>query len=150
MSQGRDPDFEGRTLLGVPLESVEALTIDGAHWLEVFGPMRSSAPAGGLVLTFRVGQVPGGKLGDLSLRQGDTITVLAVAVRAVKAKNATTTATGPPPPAEVAVRLPLDQAEALVDTKIMRVGSEDESRRWTRREAALATIALAIEAEVSS
>lgn len=43
-------------------------------------------------------------------------------------------------------RLPREQAEALVDPRVMRIGSEQEVEREARRDAALATIALAVEA----
>jgi len=75
------------SLLGVPLEEIAALTIDGAHWFEVFGSIERSAPFGGLVLRFRIAQVPGGKKAKFGISQGDTIAVREWAVRGVQRKG---------------------------------------------------------------
>jgi hypothetical protein len=79
---------EAPTLLGVPLTEIAALTIDGAHWFEVFGPtLQLSAPSGGPVLRFRIAQTPGGKKGRFGVSQGDTIAVREIAVRGVQRKG---------------------------------------------------------------
>lgn len=67
------------TLMGVPISEVTHVTLDGRHWLEVFGtiyfvsgldqPDAFDGPA----LTFRVAQAPGGKAAKFGLEQGATV-----------------------------------------------------------------------------
>lgn len=75
------------TLMGTPLEEIAALTLDGAHWLEVLGPISFNAPAGGPVFTFRIAQAPGGKNRKLGIGQGDVITVSRDAIRGIQRKS---------------------------------------------------------------
>lgn len=78
---------EAPTLLGVPLDQVAAVTLDGAHWLEVFGySLQLTAPLGGPVLTFRIAQAPGGKARKLGIGQDDWVTTPLSAVRGVHRK----------------------------------------------------------------
>lgn len=75
-------------ILGVPLDRVEAVTLDGTHWLEVFGKIERNAPFGGPVLRFRIAQAPGGKKdrARFGIGQGDTIRVRENCIRGVKPK----------------------------------------------------------------
>lgn len=73
-----------RELLGCPMDEIEALTLDGAHWLEVFGHINRTAPLGGPVLRFQVAQAPGGKSRKLGIGQGDSIAVRESAVVGVQ------------------------------------------------------------------
>lgn len=74
-------------LLGVPIGEVAALTLDGAHWFEVFGAIYRSAPLGGPVLRFQIAQAPGGKARKLGIGQGDSIAVRESAVVGVQRKG---------------------------------------------------------------
>lgn len=81
-------DIREADLLGVPLSEIAALTIDGAHWFEVFGPtLRRSSPLGGPILRFRIAQAPGGKKARLGVSQGATVAVREDAVRGVQRKG---------------------------------------------------------------
>ena len=79
------------TLCGVPIDRVESITLDGAHWLEPLGEMHWGAPPGdgGPVLTFRVAQSPGGKnsKAKLGIGNGEMLSVPVTAVRGVIIKE---------------------------------------------------------------
>lgn len=61
-------------LLGVPLDKIRAITLDGRSWIEVFGPSmaRRTLPSGVAAVSFRVAQPPGGGKKH-GLEQGATV-----------------------------------------------------------------------------
>lgn len=82
-----EPEPQSPPIFGVPLDQVAALTLDGAHWLEVQGDsLHQSAPFDGPVLTFRVAQAPGGKARKLGIGGGDWVATPTSAVRGVQRK----------------------------------------------------------------
>lgn len=66
------------TLMGVPITEVTHVTLDGRHWLEVFGTIYVSGldqpdPFEGPALIFRVAQAPGGKDATFGLEPGAAV-----------------------------------------------------------------------------
>lgn len=64
-------------VLGVPLDEIRAVTLDGRSWIEVFGHSlnRETLPSGARVVRFRVAQVSGGDKRH-GLEQGATVTTV--------------------------------------------------------------------------
>lgn len=75
-----DGGSEEYTLLGVPVSQIASITLDGRHWLEVFGTIYVAGidqpdPFDGPALIFRVAQAPGGKEAKYGIAQGETVVV---------------------------------------------------------------------------
>lgn len=85
------PAEEEYALMGVPISEVSHVTLDGRHWLEVFGTIYVSGldqpdAFDGPALIFRVAQAPGGKAAKFGLEQGATVVVAPHRVLAVVRK----------------------------------------------------------------
>lgn len=65
-------------IMGVPIERVESITLNGRYWIEVLGTARHAIAAdGSVIISFRIAQIPGGKNGKtkFGIGQGDDVSV---------------------------------------------------------------------------
>jgi hypothetical protein len=82
------PNQEEALISGLPQSLVGAVTLDGRRWLEVMGEIhRDVQPGGGVILTFKVAQAPGGKAARDGVKPGDVVSVSAGRVVAVMRKG---------------------------------------------------------------